>query len=77
MPRRRFPPVPVTIRGVTYPSQRAAALALRVHPTLISKALRRGTLDKVGAGYVGKSVAPILPPIAADLTAAQHSWKMS
>jgi hypothetical protein len=70
MPRRRFPPVPVTIRGVTYPSQSAAAEALGLHPSLISRAYRRGTLDQVGAGYVGKSFTPLVPPIAADLTTA-------
>lgn len=67
MPRRRFPSVPVTIRGVFYPSQSAAAEALGVHPSLISRAYRRGTLDRVGSGYVGKSFVPLVPPIASDL----------
>lgn len=40
--------VPVRIRGVVYPSQKEAAAALNVHPTVISRALDAGTLDSVG-----------------------------
>lgn len=41
-------PHPVTIRGVTYPSQTAAAKALGVSTSRISNAKREGTLDLVG-----------------------------
>ena len=41
-------PVPVTIRGVAYPSQSAAARALGVTPTTVWKALESGRLDTVG-----------------------------
>ena len=41
---------PVVIRGVNYPSQSAAARALGVAQTNISKALDLGTVDNVGLG---------------------------
>jgi hypothetical protein len=40
----------VTIRGVTYPSQIAAADALGVTRQTITGAVKRGTLDFVGLG---------------------------
>ncbi|MGC0225180.1 NUMOD1 domain-containing DNA-binding protein [Pseudooceanicola nitratireducens] len=39
---------PVTIRGVEYPSRKAAAKALGVSQATISGACERGTLDNVG-----------------------------
>ncbi len=41
---------PVRIRGVLYPSQTAAALALGLHPGTIAKALDAGRVDEVGLG---------------------------
>lgn len=41
---------PVTIRGVAYPSQKAAAEALGVAKATVCAAAKRGTLDKVGLG---------------------------
>lgn len=41
---------PVTIRGVWYPSQQAAATALGVTREAITLAIRRGALDRVGLG---------------------------
>lgn len=38
----------ITIRGVRYPSRRAAAERLNVDPSAITKAEQRGTLDSVG-----------------------------
>lgn len=49
---------PTTIRGVTYPSQRAAALALGLHPQTIHQALERGTVDNVGLGKRGRPGSP-------------------
>lgn len=46
---------PVTIRGVTYESGRAAAKALGVHPGVVSQARKHGWLDGVGLG-VGKPI---------------------
>lgn len=43
-------PTPVTIRGINYPSQHAAAKALNVPQSTIYIALERGTLDGVGLG---------------------------
>lgn len=43
-------PVPVTIRGVTYPSIGAAARALGVGRTAVQHAIRLGRLDRVGLG---------------------------
>lgn len=43
-------PCPVKIRGVLYPSQAAAARALGVKQTNISKALDAGTIDNIGLG---------------------------
>jgi hypothetical protein len=48
--RRGVPPVPVTIRGVTYPSRADAAKALGIHPNNISASAKKGTLDLVGLG---------------------------
>lgn len=42
------PPVPVTIRGVLYPSIRQAAIAHGVHTSTVLHALERGTLNKLG-----------------------------
>lgn len=39
---------PVTIRGVTYPSQRLAAKSLGITPPAIAQAIRRGKLETVG-----------------------------
>lgn len=41
---------PVTIRGITYPSQAAAAKVLGVAKATVCAAAKRGTLDKVGLG---------------------------
>jgi hypothetical protein len=41
---------PITIRGVTYPSQVIAAEILGVKPNTICTARKRGTLDTVGTG---------------------------
>lgn len=41
-------PKPVTIRGVTYKSQSAAARALGVYVRAIQSAIQCGTLDTVG-----------------------------
>lgn len=41
---------PVTIRGVTYPSQRLAAEALGVSKQTIAQAVQRGVTDNVGLG---------------------------
>lgn len=41
-------PRPVTIRGVTYPSLKAAAEALGVTKETVRQARFRGTLDKIG-----------------------------
>ena len=42
--------IQVTIDGVTYPSQTAAAEALGVHVSAITKAKRRGTIARIGRG---------------------------
>lgn len=39
------------INGIVYPSQSAAARALGVKPHTVSKALDRGTQDRVGSGF--------------------------
>jgi hypothetical protein len=44
----------VTIRGVTYPSQKAAADALGVSRSTVSSAKMRNTLDGVGLGPLQK-----------------------
>lgn len=49
---------PIEIRGVTYPSQRAAAAALRVCPQTIWRALERGTEQRIGMGKRGAPGAP-------------------
>lgn len=45
--------VETTIRGVTYPSRRAAAKAHNVSVPAITQAARRGALDTVGLGPRG------------------------
>lgn len=40
--------IPTRIRGVDYPSMKAAAIALGVKPPTVWKAAERGTLDSVG-----------------------------
>jgi phage protein U len=53
VPRSRLGlPVPVTICGVTYPSQTAAALALGVSARTVSAAKKRDALDRVGLDAV-------------------------
>lgn len=47
---------PVRIRGVDYPSQKAAGEALGVWPSTIGKALERGKIDRVGLGLSGVPV---------------------
>ena len=42
--------IPVTVRGVYYPSQGAAAAALGVTTAAISLATKRGKLSRVGLG---------------------------
>ena len=51
--------VPVTIRGVTYPSFSAAARALNVAPQTVRQAKARGTLHRVGLGQLGKERMPV------------------
>ena len=51
-------PMPIRIRGVVYPSQQAAAIALGVHPTTICKALEAGTLDRVALRMGGNPGKP-------------------
>jgi transcriptional regulator with XRE-family HTH domain len=46
-------PKPVTIRGYTYHSGRAAAKALGVAESTVSQARRNGTLDRCGLGSDG------------------------
>jgi hypothetical protein len=64
---------PVIIRGVYYSSCTEAAHALGVHQTCVSRARRKNTLDRVGAGYLGKSPTPLVPPKARDLNSVQNS----
>lgn len=49
----------VTVRGVTYPSQKAAAEALGVSRTTIGLARKHGTLDNVGRGPLQKGCEPV------------------
>lgn len=49
----------VTIRGVTYPSQRAAADALGVKPQTVCSAIKRGYTDKIGRGPMHKGCEPV------------------
>lgn len=42
------PKKPVTIRGVTYESQKAAAAALRLVPSTVSLAVKYGFEDRLG-----------------------------
>ncbi|MBC6437127.1 MAG: hypothetical protein GDA52_03060 [Rhodobacteraceae bacterium] len=48
---------PITIRGVTYPSQAAAARALGVSTSSVARLARRGEPDSIGIGT--KSGQPI------------------
>lgn len=43
-------PTPITIRGVTYPSQSAAARALDISQSNLTAMLRAGTIDNAGKG---------------------------
>lgn len=43
-------PIPVTIRGVEFPSMAAAAKNFGVNIAAVSRAKKRGTLDNVGVG---------------------------
>jgi hypothetical protein len=52
-----FHPVPTLIRGVLYPSQKAAAAALGVHYTTVQKAVDAGTQDRVGMSPRGRRIA--------------------
>lgn len=45
---------PVTIRGVNYPSERQAARALNLAPSVIRRALERGTQDRCGLNLRGQ-----------------------
>lgn len=47
-------PQPTLIRGQLYPSQAAAARALKLHPATIQNALERGAIDQVGSGLPGR-----------------------
>jgi hypothetical protein len=49
----------VTIKGVTYPSQKAAAEALGVSRTTIGMARKNGSLDNVGRGPLHKGCEPV------------------
>lgn len=44
----------ITVRGVTYPSQKAAACALGVSQSTVGSAKQRGALDTVGLGLLQK-----------------------
>ena len=46
--------IPITIRGVEYPSQLMAAEILGVSPPTIYKAKKRGRLHSVGLGIIGR-----------------------
>lgn len=80
MHRKGSTPVPITIRGVTYPSHRAAATALGLTTCCISTAKKRGTLETVGT--LAKPPVPvrhkdtIYPTIAAATAATgrSHGW---
>lgn len=49
----KFEPVPTLIRGVLYPSQRAAAQALGISLTSVQKAMDEGRLETVGLNLRG------------------------
>jgi hypothetical protein len=60
-PKRGRPGHPVHIRGVTYPSLRAAAKALGVTVQAVWDSMRRGTLETCGLGYPnGTNTKPIV-----------------
>lgn len=50
---------PVRIRGVIYPSQRAAAKALGVSPASVNNALERGAEDSIGLGRQNNNARPV------------------
>lgn len=50
---------PVRIRGVVYPSQRAAAKALGVTPSAVYNALERGAEDNIGLGRQNNNAKPV------------------
>lgn len=52
--------VPTCVRGVTYPSQAAAAKALGVAPSALHGATERGTLDNVGLGRARHNLVPLM-----------------
>ena len=51
--------IPVKIRGVVYPTQRAAAKALGVSPQTVHHALERGTEDNIGLGRQNNNARPV------------------
>lgn len=53
------PANPVSVRGVIYPSQRAAARAHGVTPATVRGALERGTIDNLGIGSNGATKKPV------------------
>jgi len=60
----------VTIRGVTYPSRKAAAEALGVAGQTITNAAKSGTLDRVGRGPLKPGCDPVytLPTTVGGVT---------
>jgi hypothetical protein len=54
--------LPVTIRGVEYPSMAAAARAFRLSVDTVDRARKRGTLDRVGLGPGRPLKHPPQPP---------------
>lgn len=50
---------PITIGGKCYPSQNAAAKALGISESAISQAVRRGTLNGLGAGRGVRQYVPV------------------
>jgi len=71
-----YPVTPVKIRGVVYPSMRAAATAIGVTPAAISLALKENRLETVG-------LHPRAVPITIDeirypsIAAAARALKMN
>lgn len=51
-PARKNAPQPTTIRGVLYPTQRAASVALGVSPKTVHKAIQRGRAEYIGLGKI-------------------------
>lgn len=52
-----FEPVPTEVRGVKYPSMKAAAEAIGVYWTTIQQAMNKGTLDRVGLNPRGRRMS--------------------